>query len=87
MQILELPEGKVSLEFAPSEANRIQQVLKTFGKVRRRQEGVVHDLLKIGRIELIYYFEWDEPCLISTSPAGSTLLRELAAKSIRSQAA
>ena len=45
------------------------------------------DIIKVGKIDLIYYHEWDEPCLISTSKAGAGLLRELVSKGSRSKAA
>jgi hypothetical protein len=86
MELLELSTGDVSLEFKPREAKPLLRRLEEFGRVRSSPHAV-HDLLKVGKIELIYYHEWDEPCLISTSPAGSALLRELAAKPVRRKAA
>ena len=86
MQILDLPEGKISLEFKPREASQILRRLEQFGSVRRTP-GAIHQLITVGKVELIYYSEWDEPCLISTTLAGSNLLRDLAAKPVRSKAA
>lgn len=76
MQILELSTGNVSLEFGPEEAGEVLRRLKSFGKVRRSSH-VIHDLLKVGDVEIIYYHEWEEPCLISVTEAGSHILREL----------
>lgn len=79
MQILELATGNVSLEFHPDETGEVFRRLETFGKIRR-SKGAVHDLVKVGDVELIHYSEWDEPCLIAASGKGSLLLRKLAAK-------
>lgn len=79
MQILELATGNVSLEFRPEEVSEVFRRLESFGKIRR-SKGAVHDLIKVGDVELVHYFEWDEPCLIAASDKGSSLLRKLAAK-------
>lgn len=86
MQILELGTGNISLEFRPDEGREVFRRLEKFGKVAR-SKGVVHDLLKIGDVELIYYFEWDEPCLIANSTLGNSLLRKLAANVLTDRAA
>lgn len=77
MQILELTTGNVSLEFRPEEGSEVFRRLQSFGKVRR-SKGAVHDLIKVGDIELVHYSEWDEPCLIAASDKGNSLLRKLA---------
>jgi hypothetical protein len=86
VEILELRTGNVSLEFNPAERVEIWQRLEQFGKIRRERH-VIHDVVKVGKVDLIYYHEWDEPCLISTSRAGAGLLREIVWKSARSKAA
>jgi hypothetical protein len=86
MQILELATGNVSLEFRPDEAGEVFRRLESFGKIRR-SKGVVHDLITIGDIEFVHYFEWDEPCLIAASETGTALLRKLVDSGSRSHAA
>lgn len=86
MQILELATGNVSLEFRPDETGEVFRRLESFGKIRR-SKGVVHDLIKIGDIELVHYFEWDEPCLIAASDKGTAILRKLVNSGSQSRAA
>lgn len=86
MEILELTTGNVSLEFRPDETSDVFRRLETFGEVHR-SKGVVHDLVRVGDVELIHYFEWDEPCLIAASESGSAMLRKMAGSGRRRRAA
>ena len=86
MKLLELPEGMVSLEFEPSERDALMERLKKHGSFKKRLYAT-HAKISIGADQFIYENEWDEPCLISTSASGASLLRQLISKPARSQAA
>ena len=86
MHIVDLKDGGASLEFSASEADAISQILGRLG-AERTSRGAVHDLVRLGKDELIYYFEWDEPCLIAKTPSGSKLLRRMVADLSQSKAA
>lgn len=86
MQVLELSTGNVSLEFEPDETGEVFRRLESFGKLKRTKH-VVHDLIRLGDLEFVHYFEWDDPCLIANSSKGSAVLRTLAAEHGQSHAA
>lgn len=86
MHIVDLKEGGASLEFSAREADAVGQMLGRMG-AKRSPGGSVHEIVKVGKDELIYYFEWDEPCLIARTPSGSKLLRRLLAQLSQSKAA
>ena len=86
MKLLELRKGVVSLEFLPSERDKLVRRLERFGTVKRRTQAS-YDMISVGTVQFIHQDEWDEPCLISTSAEGSDLLRALVSKPARSKAA
>ena len=86
MHIVDLKDGAASLEFSTNEAEAVSRILGRLG-AKRTTTGAVHDLVTVGKDELIYYFEWDEPCLIAKTPAGSKLLRRILAQLLQSKAA
>lgn len=79
MQILDLAGGGASLEFASAEAPAVLKGLRKLGAVRTEQ-GAMYDGFELEGEHLIYYFEWDEPCLISSTAGGVGILRKLAAE-------
>ena len=86
MKLLELPEGMLSLEFLPAEGDEVMRRLKQFGPVKRRWHAS-YDKITVGNVDFLRENEWDQPCLISTSPAGAALLRQLISKLTHSKAA
>jgi hypothetical protein len=86
MHIVDLRDGGASLEFSAREADAVSQVLDRLG-AKRTARGAVHDMVTVGKDELIYYFEWDEPCLIAKTQSGSKLLRRILAQLSQSKAA
>ena len=77
VNVLELNSERVSLEFARDEFPTIMSRLRRRGKVSRRQEASF-DILEVRGEEFILMDEWDEPCLLSRSPAGDAILRAVA---------
>ena len=76
MQILDLENGSVSLEFSDAEQRSLLKRLSAFGRLRRVERGAFYDILRVRGHDLIHYWEW-EPCLIATTSAGASLLRQL----------
>jgi hypothetical protein len=79
MNLLNLKDGRVSLEFAPDEWRQVRSgLIKVAGRERYSvREEATHDMIIIGGEELIFMDEWDEPCLISMSEHGDQLLRRV----------
>lgn len=86
MKLLELQTGMVSLEFAPTEREALMAALKKHGPVKRLSMATF-DRISVGGEHFISENEWDEPCLISTTPKGADLLRRLVSSHTRSRAA
>ena len=78
MKILDISPGSLSLEFAPYEKAIVMQRLEDFGRITVAHEATF-DRIKVAQVELIYLNEWDEPCLISSTPAGARLLKSIVA--------
>jgi hypothetical protein len=79
MNLLDLSGGGVSLEFQAPEFGAIVRALERFGPVRVRPSAT-HELLSVGAEEFVLMNDWDEPCLISMTRTGETLLREIAGR-------
>ena len=77
MNVLELSSDRLSLEFSRDEFPTIMSRLQRRGKVTRRQEATF-DVLEVHGEEFVLMDEWDEPCLLSKSPAGDAILRAVA---------
>lgn len=86
MHLIDLKDGGASLEFSENEADAVGKALKRLC-AKRTEIGAYYDVLTIGNDQLIYYAEWDEPCLIAKTPSGSDLLRRILEYSPRSKAA
>lgn len=78
MNLLELEGGNVSLEYRPAEAKALTAALRRAGRIRV-QKAATHDIVSLNGMSFIAVNEWDDPCLISHSPAGAAFLRALAA--------
>ena len=77
MQILELGDGQVSLELAPTDLAEALEALRRFGSVRR-EEKATYDVLHLPDAQIILENEWDAPCLLSVNKRGAAILRSLA---------
>ena len=86
MHIIELKDGGASLEFSSSESSAISQALDRL-RAKRTERGVMHDVYTVGKDHLIYYSEWDDPCLIAKTSTGSKILRQMFAELSQSKAA
>lgn len=77
MEILELGDGRVSLELEQADLAGVLEALRRFGDVRR-EEKATYDILHLGETQIIFENEWDAPCLLSTDRRGAAILRSLA---------
>jgi len=78
VSLLRLSSGRVSLEFASSDIDRVRAtILETYGApaVKRWPAATSYSF---GGVELIFQNEWDDPCLISRDAAGDAILEDLA---------
>jgi hypothetical protein len=75
--LLHLEDGKVSLEFASAKLPDVRKLItRNWGNPDIVQH-VDHVRITIAGHEFIYQNEWDDPCLISVTLAGSQLLEQL----------
>ncbi len=79
MQILSLPNGRLSVEFAARYWPGIKVRLKRFGPVEARPAADLL-LLKVGSAKLVRTEDWDGAALIATNEAGDRVIRSLAAR-------
>lgn len=84
MRLLKLSSGRASLEFQIDEFESIRSKLRDFGPVESKMSGIC-TVLSVAKEELVYYNEWDEPCLISGSVEGDRILGEIAQSAIPSR--
>lgn len=77
MKLLELDHGRVSLEFDAGEWAEVQSRLSAFGAVARQPQAA-YDLIRVGGEEFVLADDWEEPCLLAKTAAGSAMLRQLA---------
>jgi hypothetical protein len=77
MRLLELSSDLVSLEFGTAEVAAVKARLGRLGMVTIARRAT-YDLITVAGEEFLFQNEWDEPCLIARSPAGSALLRFVA---------
>ena len=76
--LLELDSGAVSLEFDEADIGELRMVIQDrFGEIRNVETGPLNTVIEFGGERFIYYHERD-PCLISQSTVGATMLRDLA---------
>lgn len=87
MELMELDGGRASLEFGPDERLKVERLLRTAARTRLdpprmlRKPGVTYERLVAGEQEFILTLEDGSPALISTTPAGSRMLRAVLALS------
>lgn len=79
VSLLELKEGGCSLEFALVDIDRVRRALTArYGNPKITKQPVL-TIYTYGRTELTFQNEWDDPCLVASTPAGEAMLRTVAA--------
>jgi hypothetical protein len=79
VSLLELKDGGCSLEFTLADINRLRTELSVrYGKPKVTKYPIL-TVYTFGRTELTFQNEWDDPCLIASTPDGVAMLRTLAA--------
>ncbi len=86
MKLVELSGDAASLEMTPREVPGVMRRLATLAAVSR-EERATYDLIHVGDDSFIYANDWDDPCLISKSASGTTLLRSLLVRPSRARRA
>lgn len=77
ISILTLSDGGVSLEFSSTDAKAVREAIRQrYGRMRRRWFVVSADVT-FGGERFIFQNEWNDPCLISRSPAGASMLEQI----------
>jgi len=75
--LLPLPYGKSSLEFAPDDSKRVRQAISDlFGKATSELHAS-YSQVSFGGETFLFEQEWDAPCLIASTEAGSLLLAHI----------
>ena len=77
MKLLEIAPNLLSLEFASGETEAVRSRLGRLGRVVVRREATF-DLWQVAGEEFVQDNDWDQPCLIARTAAGSALLRFVA---------
>jgi hypothetical protein len=73
--LLPLKDDGCSLEFAPEDIDRVSAALSSrFGSPRVTKHPTL-TVYSFGGTELTFQNEWDEPCLIASTPDGVTMLK------------
>ena len=67
----------LSLEMAPEDLPRVPAFIRSrWPDVRSRIAGIA-DVLTFGGADFTYQNEWDDPCFISGTDVGDSLLRQI----------
>lgn len=79
VSLLGLKEGGCSLEFAVEDLDRVRTALSArYGRPTVTKHAVL-TIYTFGQTELTFQNEWDDPCLIASTPDGEAMLRAVAA--------
>ena len=77
MTLLSLPDGNTSLEFASDDIEAVRQaILDLFGEPTSEQH-ITYSTIAFGGERFLFQNEWDDPCLIASTEAGSRLLLQI----------
>ncbi len=82
MQLLNLHDGHLSLEFGQRDWPILRSRMRRVGDVSIHQEAT-HGIVTVKGIQFTLLNDWDDPCLISDSATGDSLLRILMHNAVR----
>lgn len=82
MHLLNLHDGRLSLEFGQSDWPKLRSRMRRLGDVSIRQEAT-HGVVTVNGVPFILVNDWDDPCLISASTTGDHLLKTLMRTGVR----
>jgi len=72
--LLSLPDGNSSLEFASDDIEAVLQAsLDLFGRAASERH-LTYSTIAFGGEKFLFQNEWDDPCLIASTEAGSDVL-------------
>jgi hypothetical protein len=78
VSLLWLNDGSCSLEFEPSDIDRVSTVLSAqYGKPKIERYPTL-TVYTFSNASLTFQSEWDDPCLIASSAEGIAMLETLA---------
>jgi hypothetical protein len=86
-RLLTCDDGVVSLEFEPGDMDELRAaIMRQFGGLNDERHVVSSDV-HFGGESFTFQNEWDDPCLITSTESGRTILRRLYAdlKAIEAQ--
>lgn len=75
--LLPLPNGSASLEFAPDDLTDVYEAISSLFGPMLRDVQPTYVRLTFGGETFLFEQEWDEPCLIAQSEAGTPMLEKL----------
>lgn len=78
ISLLELANGRVSLEFEESDFSVIVKTIRDIHGVPNKTLKATYTEYQFEGSRFLFQNEWEEPCLISTSAKGDAILRFLA---------
>jgi hypothetical protein len=77
-ELLKLSGGHTSLELDPAELDAVASIIKELYGMPDVERDVMSSTHKFGSETFVFQNEWDDPCLISSSPEGDRILEALA---------
>jgi hypothetical protein len=78
VSLLRLKNGHVSFEYETDDKPIVHSAIRElYGAPLKISDDGVDACFRIGRANLIYFDEWDYPCLISGSKEGDAVLTAL----------
>ena len=75
--LLRLSSGHYSLEFKPSDIDRVAVILRELAGTPVVEKYPIGTSYTFGCARLAYQNEWDDPCLIAGDEAGDELLEKV----------
>lgn len=72
--LLSFADGKSSLEFAPDDIERVRQAISDLFGEATSELHASYSQISFGGETFLFEQEWDAPCLIASTEAGSLLL-------------
>ena len=75
--LLLLPDGKSSLEFAPDDVELVQQAIAHLFGEATSELHASYSRIAFGGETFLFKQEWDAPCLIASTAAGTLLLAQI----------